>query len=90
MLNYVIYYVKLCDISALLPLYWMCIDVIVLEWYLISFLMIIIVFLFHYRGEHDNDNENDSEYVRWNRNECEHVGPVDPVGPVFWCQCYQI
>ena len=37
-----------------------CIDVIALEWYSISFLMIIIVFLFHYRG----DNENDSENVR--------------------------
>ena len=47
--------------------------------------MIIIVFLFHYRG----DNENDSENVRWNGNECEHVGPVDPVGPVIRCQCYQ-
>ena len=39
MLNYVIYYVKLCDL------------VIVLEWYLLSFLMTIIVFLFYYRGE---------------------------------------
>ena len=42
-------------------------------------LMLIIVFLFQYRGEHDN------EHV-----ECgEHVGPVDPVGPVIRCQCYQ-
>ena len=49
--------------------------------------MIIIVFLFHYRGE--PDNENDSENVRWNGNECEHVGPVDFVGPVIRCQCYQ-
>ena len=33
----------------------MCIDVIALEWYLISFLMIIIVFLFHYRGDNETD-----------------------------------
>ena len=39
----------------------------------------IIVLLFHYRG--DNEHENG--------NECEHVGPVDPVGPVIRCQCYQ-
>ena len=62
MLNYVIYYVKLCDISTFCHY----IDDIVLEWYLLSFLMIIIVFLFHYRGgfeckfelepKHDNEN----------------------------------
>ena len=45
MLNYVIY-----------QHYCHYIDVIALEWYLISFLMIIIVFLFHYRGEPDNGN----------------------------------
>ena len=33
--------------------------------------MIINVFLFHYRG--GNEYEHDSE----------HVGPVDPVGPVI-------
>ena len=45
--------------------------------------MIIIVFI--YRG----DNEHDCRNVSWNGNECEHVGPVDPVGPVIRCQCYQ-
>ena len=45
-------------------------------------LMIIIVFLFHYRGEHEHEH---AEHV-----ECDkHVGPVDPVGPVIRCQCYQ-
>ena len=43
MLNYVIYYVKLCDLVIFLA-------IIVLEWYLLSFLMTIIVFLFYYRG----------------------------------------
>ena len=39
--------------------------------------MIIIVFLFHYRGDRCNECEH------------KHVGPVDPVGPVIRCQCYQ-
>ena len=39
MLNYVIYYVKLCDLVIFLA-------IIMLEWYLLSFLMTIIVFLF--------------------------------------------
>ena len=53
MLNYVIYQ-YFCHY----------LDDIMLEWYLISFLMIIIVFLFHYRGgfefelEPNHDNEN--------------------------------
>ena len=41
--------------------------------------MIIIVFLFHYRGDSCNGNECEHE----------HVGAVDPVGPVIRCQCYQ-
>ena len=77
MLNYVIY-----------QHYCHYIDVIALEWYLISFLMIIIVFLFCYRGESEPDNGNDSENVRWNKNECEHVGSVDSVDTDIWCDVF--
>ena len=69
MLNYVIY-----------QHYCHYIDVITLEWYLISFLLIIIVFLFHYRGEHELEHDKD---IRWNGNKCKHVGPVDPVGSSY-------
>ena len=39
--------------------------------------MIIVVFLFLYRGENERDR------YRYHGNECEHVGPVDPVGLVI-------
>ena len=55
MLNYVIYYVKLCDLVIFLA-------IIVLEWYLLSFLMTIIVFLFYYRGEFEFELEVECEF----------------------------
>ena len=88
MLNYAHYYVKLCDLSTFSH----CIDDIMLEWYLLSFLMITIVFLFHFRGELEFKLEYELgfEYIWiWNGKECEHVGSVDFVGPATRCQCYQ-
>ena len=98
MLNYVHYYVKLCDVSTFSH----CIDDIMLEWYLLSLLMITIVFLFHFRGEFEFEFEFELklecelgfgfgfEYIWiWNGKECEHVGSVDFVGPATRCQCYQ-
>ena len=77
MLNYVIYS-HLCH----------CIDDIMLELYLLSFLMITIVFLFHFRGKLEFKLECELgfgfafEYIwNWNGKECEHVGSVDFIGP---------
>ena len=72
MLNYVIYYVKLCDLVIFLAN-------IVMEWYLLSFLMTIIVFLFYYRGEFECEFEFESGML----------GSVDCGGSTTRCQSYQ-
>ena len=84
MLNYVIYYVKLCDLVIFLA-------IIVLEWYLLSFLMTIIVFLFYYRGgfgfgfgfEFECEFESELEF------ESGMLGSVDCGGSTTRCQSYQ-
>ena len=76
MLNYVIYYDKLCDLVIFLA-------IIVLEWYLLSFLMTIIVFLFYCRGEFEFGFEIECEF------ESEIFGSVDCGGSTTRCQSYQ-
>ena len=81
MLNYVIYYVKLCDLVIFLA-------IVVLEWYLLSFLMTIIVFLFYYRGEFEFGGfecEFESEFEF----ESGMLGSVDCGGSTTRCQSYQ-
>ena len=80
MLNYVIYYVKLCDLVIFLA-------IIVLEWYLLSFLMTIIVFLFYCRGEFGFEIE--CEFESELEFESGMLGSVDCGSSTTRCQSYQ-